>query len=485
MDLSKQLQQLILDNPKDLYKYLLTDTPKDVTTGWGMLLGLLGITPEAYTQGLADPTSSRRKLIESGEVYADPRELDRLQGEENILGTLGSLIGSVAPYSTSLEEMSKMMGFQFQPPQSINWLRPSELGNRWTGKYYKSRADEIESYGKRLDEMYPRMAAATEPTSVNLLGPGSSSGTYTSGPEGIIDLFYDTRTVDMPWMRQVLGHESVHRLQDVDPAADALSKILWETATPLEKTFIRDRWKGYLGKIEKHEGDFLSKSGKRSNFSPEQHKAIVKEAVETAAAHEYAAEILGNHGLGHTNRNILQDFLMDLSGVTKGEEAFAKATPNLSSLLDAWEVPKTNKVLQILEDWTSYKSFQPSKSSSKMPPAPSPYSSDEIRKVMKDELSKVISTSSKGVVKPRSVAVRGLIEEKELKEPVKGVGRGKGVKEYIPTEASKTQSSKPLYSSPVVDENKAFADSVVKGLNPRIRDKVWKLVMESLQEGKP
>lgn len=116
----------------------------------------------------------------------------------------------------------------------------------------------------------------------------------------------------------------------------------------------------------------------------------------------------------------------------------------------------------------------------------SDYTSDEVRALIKDSQEKIISTSSKGIVKPRTAKAREIIkvEGGELKEPVRGMGGGKDIKEYIPTEPSKTKSIKPMYLGPR-DANKDFADDVVKNMKGPIREKAWALIMEHLQEGKP
>lgn len=103
------------------------------------------------------------------------------------------------------------------------------------------------------------------------------------------------------------------------------------------------------------------------------------------------------------------------------------------------------------------------------------FTTEEIRKSIIEAQRPVISTKSRGVIRPKTAKAREVPMVEEPKAVVKGRTR-----EYIPTESSKTKSIKLMYSSPV-DPNKEFADDVVKGIkDARIRDKAWQLIMEHL-----
>lgn len=451
MDLTKQIL-----TPEELMQLT-------IPTGVGSLANLLGMTSEDYNQGLTDPTKTKRELIQSGEVYADPRELDRLRGEGNILGTVGQLIGTVAPY-------------EFKPSESAlgaipgvgvgGWIKKMAKGAEplWATAEGKMAQETIELGLKKLDE-HPAMQQLFKSTIAELSLPQEGRIASASPIANIVKFFpkESWKTKSMADIKQTLENAILHE------------KDHYLIANPDVLAFVKDQYVGI----------------------PD----TVKDMMKRALPPEAVTRIMATHKDGKSILNHM--YLSEFLAYSREASRLAKSTP---------EAIKNLGTNQLVKDLASYAKTDPAFKKridqiAAIPPEVATGASkaldakrqsgevnfglDSLNLFSDDDIAKAVYTAQRKINK---VPVEGRIDLKsglkavEAERPVVSrsreiVGTGKA---YIPTEPTKTKSIRPMYSG-IVDENRAFADEITKraGVSGTKSDEIWAKIMEVLQRGQP
>ena len=426
--------------------------------GLGGILGLLGITEEDYNQGLTDPNMSLRKLIESGEVYSDPRQLDQLAGEDRIRNAFGQQLQGILPYKTTLDDAAKMMGMHFS------------YGGTAAKTYPKSLQEALEQGVAAIEQENPLYKVVHEDTTMRFMDPASHRSMMTANPlADIIKSFpresFKDKSVDeiAKQIKTMLLHEHTHFLM-ADDGVYQYAKDIYVNAPKDVKMIMKDsiQPEQILKLVEKLPKETAQRGLNRWYVS--EFAAYSKEALEAAA---------GGIAMSKVGRNL-------------GE--LAKKDPQVMEMLNkASNIPP-----ELTKDIVASLKAKRGLGKSQILLDTLGYTDDEILTSIKKEQEKVISSKSGGVTKPITAKAREVVpigkpmwsSPEAAREPV----RSMGTKEYIPTEPSTTRSIEGLGFDPVRTYNMEEADKLTRNLTGDAKWKAWKKIMDILgreQKGKP